>query len=88
MPMKWGRGRGLAGLILSLSLCCFVVPLRDLVLVTTFNAASFCVAFFPSLLYMEKLIHVVDVMKYNNNSNNNNNNDEDDDNNTPHSNNR
>lgn len=31
------------------SLCCDVVPLRDLDLVTTFNAASFCVAFF--LLY-------------------------------------
>lgn len=29
-----------------LSVCCYVVPLRDLDLVTTFNAASFCVAFF------------------------------------------
>lgn len=28
-----------------LSVCCFVVPLRDLDLLTTFNAASFCVAF-------------------------------------------
>lgn len=37
----------LQGLLL---VCCDVVPLRDLDLVTTFKAASFCVAFF-SLLY-------------------------------------
>lgn len=54
-----------------LSVCCYVVPLRDLDLVTTFNAASFCVAFFSSLLYMEKLIHLVNVITYSNNSNNN-----------------
>lgn len=54
-----------------LSLCCNVVPLRDSDLVKTFNAASFCVAFFSSLLYMEKLIHLVNVIIYNYNSNNN-----------------
>lgn len=46
-----------------------MVPLRDLDLVTTFNAASFCVAFF-SELYMGKLIHLINVITYNNNSNN------------------
>lgn len=48
------------------SVCCFVVPLRDLDLVTAFNAASFCVAFFSSSLYIEKLIHLVNVMTYDN----------------------
>lgn len=47
----------------------FVVPLRDLDLVTTFNAASFCVAFFSPSLYMEKLIHLVNVTAYDNSNN-------------------
>lgn len=45
-----------------LSVCRSVVPLRDLDLPTTFNAASFCVAFI-FLLHcrkaVEKLIHLL-----------------------------
>lgn len=43
MPTIWGSDRGPTGLTLSLL---FVVPLRDLDLITIFIAASFCVAFF------------------------------------------
>lgn len=52
-----------------LSVCCFVVPLRDLDLLTTFNAASFCVAFI-FLLYcrkgVEKLLHPFNVITHSN----------------------
>lgn len=43
---RWKGDRGPTGLTLSLL---FVVPLRDLDLITIFIAASFCVAFFSSL---------------------------------------
>lgn len=68
-----GSGGGPTGL--TLLLC--GTP-QGLDLVTTFNAASFCVAFFSSLLYMEKLTHLVNVITHNNNSNNNDHDDDDD----------
>lgn len=43
VPTSWRGDRGPTGLTLSLL---FVVPLRDLDLITIFIAASFCVAFF------------------------------------------
>lgn len=54
----------------SLSLCRCVVPLRDSDPVINFKAASFCVAFFSSLLYIGKLTHLVNVITYNNINNN------------------